>query len=69
MPLSDYSIQCGTCAKRGTGTGAKDGWSFSVLQRRGRGDRSAIDSESLLGCAVVTPLLNVALCVLPVDLL
>ncbi|PYH33366.1 uncharacterized protein BO87DRAFT_397902 [Aspergillus neoniger CBS 115656] len=35
----------------------------SPYYKRGRGDRSAIDSESLLGCAVVTPLLNVALCV------
>lgn len=35
----------------------------SPYYKRGRGDRSAIDSESLLGCAVVTPLLNVALCI------
>lgn len=35
----------------------------SPYYKRGRGGRSAIDSESLLGCAVVTPLLNVALCV------
>lgn len=35
----------------------------SPYYKRGRGDRSAIDSESLLGWTVVTPLLNVALCV------
>lgn len=42
----------------------------SPYYERGRGDRNAIDSESLLGWTVVTPLLNVALCVcaLPVDL-
>lgn len=42
----------------------------SPYYKRGRGDRSAIDSESLPGWTVVTPLLNVALCVcaLPVDL-
>ncbi|RDK45140.1 hypothetical protein M752DRAFT_263958 [Aspergillus phoenicis ATCC 13157] len=33
----------------------------SPYYKRGRGDRSAIDSESLLGWTVVTPLLNVAL--------